>query len=354
MQTIGQVSLASESDGQAHVYGWACLADGSPVDSLLIALSGYDDPIPLNYRLGLPVKGEVARYLPMDGPMRRAGFEITVSDEWSDLMQGRRLQITPQANGQDGEPIEWVCSPRLPLPGDSLIDLVGGGGREAFFRVGFEFLGHFIHKAGLTPDSRVLDVGCGVGRIAYALAHYLGSDAAYEGFDLCQESIAWANREIGGFRSTFRFERIDLQHDLYNPEGAIHPSDFRFPYENDAFDFVFLTSVFTHMSATEVRSYLAEIRRVLQPGGSCFLTAFLLDADSEELAKQGKGHQFFPHQWGEGFTTDPERPESAVAFSDEKMMEWLKQSGLELKKRFPGYWSGRPCGFSYQDLLIAS
>ena len=354
MQTIGQVFLSSEYDGQILVSGWACLPDGSPVDSVLIVLSEYDYPLPLSCRLGLPVKGEIERYFPPDSPMRRAGFEILVPTEWTDLVRGRRLKFIPQANGRAGEPIEWACSPLLPPPDDSLIDLVGGGGREAFLRVGFEFLGHFIHKAGLTPDSQVLDVGCGAGRIAYALSHYLGPDSSYKGFDLCQESIDWANREIGGFRSTFRFERIDLRHDLYNPGGAINPSEFRFPYENDSFDFVFLTSVFTHMSAIEVRSYLAEIKRVLQPGGTCFLTAFLMDSISEKLVDHGKSSQAFKQQWGDGFTVDPECPESAVAFKDEKMLAWIRQSGFELKGRFPGYWSGRCCGFSYQDILIVS
>ncbi|MDA9962037.1 class I SAM-dependent methyltransferase [Opitutales bacterium] len=136
-----------------------------------------------------------------------------------------------------------------------MIEKVGGGGREGFLRVGFEFLGHLIHKANLLSLSRVLDVGCGVGRVAYALSHYLDPDATYEGFDVCEKSIDWANREIGGLHPNFAFKRIDLQHDLYNPKGVVDPLDFQFPYEENSFDLVFLASVFTHMSAIEIRTY---------------------------------------------------------------------------------------------------
>jgi hypothetical protein len=111
-------------------------------------------------------------------------------------LKGDRFQLIPSINGEDGEPMEWIRHPRLPIPNDSLIEKVGGGGREGFLRVGFEFLGHIIHKLNLSTLSRVLDMGCGAGQMAYALAHYRVSNAVNEGFDVCEESIDWANREI--------------------------------------------------------------------------------------------------------------------------------------------------------------
>jgi SAM-dependent methyltransferase len=187
--------------------------------------------------------------------MRNSGFELALPRNFSRQLKGDRFQLIPSINGEDGEPMEWVRHPRLPIPNDSLIEKVGGGGREGFLRVGFEFLGHLIHKANLLSLSRVLDVGCGVGRVAYALSHYLDPDATYEGFDVCEKSIDWANREIGGLHPNFAFKRIDLQHDLYNPKGVVDPLDFQFPYEENSFDLVFLASVFTHMSAIEIRTY---------------------------------------------------------------------------------------------------
>ena len=72
----------------------------------------------------------------------------------------------------------------------------------------------------------------------------------------------------------------------YNPNGAFKAVDFRFPYEEESFDLIFLTSVFTHMQGAEVRHYLDEIRRALRPGGKCLTTCFLLNGESEGCSKR--------------------------------------------------------------------
>ena len=42
-----------------------------------------------------------------------------------------------------------------------------------FEQIGREYLGHFKELGGLRPDSRVLDIGCGIGRMAIPLMDYL-------------------------------------------------------------------------------------------------------------------------------------------------------------------------------------
>ena len=60
MQTIGQVFLSSEYDGQILVSGWqhAGFSRRFGVNRTF----EYDYPLPLSCRLGLPVKGEIERY----------------------------------------------------------------------------------------------------------------------------------------------------------------------------------------------------------------------------------------------------------------------------------------------------
>ena len=46
-------------------------------------------------------------------------------------------------------------------------------GRSDFIKIGKEFRSHFIDFARLEKNAKVLDVGCGIGRIAVPLTDYL-------------------------------------------------------------------------------------------------------------------------------------------------------------------------------------
>src|SRR5262245_55753272 len=58
-----------------------------------------------------------------------------------------------------------------------------------FAAIGREFAGYLRTYAGLSPDHRVLDVGCGIGRIAVPLLDYLSERGSYDGFDIVPRAI---------------------------------------------------------------------------------------------------------------------------------------------------------------------
>jgi ubiquinone/menaquinone biosynthesis C-methylase UbiE len=41
------------------------------------------------------------------------------------------------------------------------------------------------------PDDRVLDVGCGIGRVALHFARFLGEHGRYDGFDAVRVGVDW-------------------------------------------------------------------------------------------------------------------------------------------------------------------
>jgi len=45
----------------------------------------------------------------------------------------------------------------------------------------------------------------------------------------------------------FRFQHADLFNTAYNPRGVQQAAQYRFPYEDDSFDFAYLGSVCTHL-----------------------------------------------------------------------------------------------------------
>ena len=89
-----------------------------------------------------------------------------------------------------------------------------------FRAIGAEFLGHFVRRADLGRDERVLDIGCGIGRMAVPLTQYLSDAGSYQGVDIVRDGIAWCERTISPAYPNFRFRHLDLDHPLYNPGGS--------------------------------------------------------------------------------------------------------------------------------------
>src|SRR2546422_9974162 len=61
---------------------------------------------------------------------------------------------------------------------------------------------------GLQPHHRVLDLGCGVGRVAVALAGYLGARGSYGGIDVHKGSIRICQDNIRQKLGNFQFTRV--------------------------------------------------------------------------------------------------------------------------------------------------
>jgi len=234
-----------------------------------------------------------------------------------------------------------------PLVPPRRLDFVG---HSDFAATGDEFLGHFVTLAGLKPDERVLDIGCGIGRMARPLAGFLSERGSYDGFDINASGIAWC-RERYSAHPNFRFVLADLYNGRYHPEGSQRASEFRFPYEDESFDFALATSVWTHLLADEADRYLGETARVLVPGGRALITFFLLDEGSRAAIAAGRAALAFGACDGDVAVVDPEVPEEAVAFSARWLHDAFDRHGLRRRDAHPGSWRGGP-GLSYQDLLI--
>jgi SAM-dependent methyltransferase len=181
----------------------------------------------------------------------------------------------------------------LPFPPDEYMTLVCGRRpapelRNHFREVGLRLVGTLDQQRMLGEDIRLLDIGCGCGRVArYLLERPL---ASYVGFDRHRGMIDWCLQEIASRSSKFNFIYFGIKSAYQNidgQEGEISAREFRFPFENHAFDSVLLASVFTHMPMSEIYNYLYEIYRVLSPRGRVLLSVFFSNNEDEITNSEG-------------------------------------------------------------------
>lgn len=218
---------------------------------------------------------------------------------------------------------------------------VGGGD----FRAIGEHLAALLVRHGLRPDDRLLDIGCGIGRVAIPLTRHLSANGGYEGVDVVKRWVRWCRRNITRRHPNFRFTHADIYNSHYNRSG-VAAATYRFPYADSSFDFAFATSVFTHLDIDGARNYLREAHRVLRPGGTLLATFFFVRGYIEGAAVD------FRVDRGDYRLLDESNPDWAIAFEERMIDDLLPPSQWHDRLIEPGTWR-HARGETFQDLVVA-
>jgi SAM-dependent methyltransferase len=169
----------------------------------------------------------------------------------------------------------------LPLPPRTLIaKVIATGWAAQYLEGGEKFhqkMKDHLAQAELKLDDfkSILDFGCGSGRLTRHM-HGL-KDAKVYGSDYNPKLIKWC-------RDNLKF--ADFSVNNLNPPMK---------FENDAFDFIYHNSVFTHLSEENIRNWMGEFARLLRPGGVMYFNIhgdnFLdhLSSGEAENYKSGEG-----------------------------------------------------------------
>jgi wyosine [tRNA(Phe)-imidazoG37] synthetase (radical SAM superfamily)/SAM-dependent methyltransferase len=118
-----------------------------------------------------------------------------------------------------------------------------------------------LDRVGRTLEGSVcLDFGCGAGRVARHLHHHASFELHCTDVDAA--AVKWCRQHLGS-----QFQR--------NAYGK------PLQYEDGTFDLVLAIAVFPHMNLKDQCFYMAELRRVLKPGGTLLLTLKGMDRRGE-------------------------------------------------------------------------
>ncbi|HEX6178509.1 MAG TPA: class I SAM-dependent methyltransferase [Thermoanaerobaculia bacterium] len=235
------------------------------------------------------------------------------------------------------------------VPPRSAIESIGG---LNFVEIGRELAQTAITFGRISPSSRVLDVGCGYGRVAVPLLDHL-VDGRYDGFDISKGAIRWCQDHITARNARFRFLHADVRNRHYNARGHIEAEQFSFPYADNSMDHVFAASLFTHLMPGATRRYVEESARVLSTGGRFVASFFLLNAESRAAALARRGEPKFEVIDGDVAYQHASDPEAAVAISESSVQGVLNEAGLDIEGVQYGTWCERPNGTGYQDFVVA-
>ena len=275
---------------------------------------------------------------------------------WFEKRLGRSARPAPS----EARYPEWLAYEPALVPPPELMGTEGITVLEEWFRWGEEWSLILRAYGALGRSDHVMEIGCGLGRIAFPLRYLLSADGRYLGFDITAAKIEFLTRTFTPAHPNFEFRLADVYNSYYNPTGSVRADAYRFPAADGSFDLVFAASVFTHMVPENAARYFRETARVLKPGGRAVFSFFLLDYFRRD---QPRPHGFsvpafdFAHEYrdhGTEFATVvPDNPEQMTAYRLSLVQRMASDAGLEVSPPVPGLWSGTMArGVAAQDLVV--
>jgi SAM-dependent methyltransferase len=203
---------------------------------------------------------------------RERTFEYAVTEDWLRHVFGRGLKARR-------------------IPPEALQIRVTGSAAGAFHRAGrrvAEQIAGLLAASGypLQGFRRILDFGSGPGRVVSSIRD-LHPAAKLSASDIDPEAIAWASEALADV-AVF----------------VVNPTEPPAPFPDEAFDLIYAISVFTHLPEAMQWAWLADLRRMLRPGGILLTTK--LNAAAYDLPPEVKAEaeaRGFVY-WGDSWETD--------------------------------------------------
>jgi ubiquinone/menaquinone biosynthesis C-methylase UbiE len=227
-----------------------------------------------------------------------------------------------------------------PVPPDSLRMAMGPFEDPAVFLTsGRDTLDLAVRLTGLEPTHRLLDLGCGCGRVALAAMQFLGERGSYAGLDVDAGCIDWCVKNIEARDGRFAFTCLDVRSDAYNPLGALSADQAILPYADGSFDRALVSSVFTHLPEGGIAQYLAELQRVVVSDGFVLVSLLLMNDATRSAVRAGTTSFVFVDRFGaHSWVLEASRPLEGVAVEEGWFQNLARRQGFLIQELTYGTW----------------
>ncbi|MBN2326639.1 MAG: methyltransferase domain-containing protein [Candidatus Omnitrophica bacterium] len=252
------------------VSGWA-LSRSGPYDSLVLYINGQEQPAS-----EAVLRPDVGRGLPDIPHSDRSGFRFSIPWKSADREAKVDIRLACLRGEREADSMETVfwgdMYDSTPTPPLKLIKRVDGSESPTFYLLkGAQNYREFIRLieayADISSCSTLLDWGCGSGRITGFFLRHSNIPHIY-GCDIDAEAVKWAQEHF----PEGHFAAIPL----------LPPTE----YGSDQFDAIISFSVLTHLDRETQNAWLAEMQRILKPGGLFLATVHGVKAAEVLLSKR--------------------------------------------------------------------
>lgn len=254
--------------------------------------------------------------------LRRAGLV-----HLADALRFRLLQAWYHAENQRFR----LANPAVALPPDYLMYESFKLNYRSYYEGGratAEWLKEHLGPHLRLAEARVLDWGCGPGRVIRHLPAVIGPGGRFTGTDANAQSVAWCRVYL---------PYLDFLHNGLRPPLAAAAG---------AFDAAYGISIFTHLTEPAHALWLVELQRVLRPGGVLLLTthgaAFRPILTPVERARFDDGQLVERRHAREGHRV-------YAAFQPPAFLRTLFDAQWAVLRHVPGEWLGHTAS---QDVWV--
>jgi SAM-dependent methyltransferase len=237
-------------------------------------------------------------------------------------------------------------------------DWVGGSDPEAVGDICYKILKRYIE---INDNSKLLDFGCGIGRVALSVLKHTPHINRMTGLDIVPQLVNFCRENISAAFPQTHFQLVKGSNDHYDHFIAAAPT--KSVYEDGAlstlsasFTGAYAFSVFTHVEIADFGPLLRSLFEYLKPGGELLFTAFLLtplsrNAIDTKTALFAFGDCGYESN-GRIFVGNKKDRLGFIAYDVSSIEQITYEAGLTITHIEHGAWTGAGFSSSLQDVIV--